>query len=77
MSTNDERPGETAAYVTVVEAADLFLRMWDAGGRDEVVLLIQKMGPLRAAVSALLAGSLFERNVADWSDLVELLAAAR
>jgi hypothetical protein len=67
MSTNDDP--------TVRETADLFLKRWDAGGRDEVVLLIQKMGPLRAAVSATLAGNLFERNVADWSDLVALLSA--
>lgn len=58
--------------------ADILLGMWDKGGRGEMLTLLKATEPLNGmAAVAVLSGLLFERNVMDWSDLVEWLNTAR
>lgn len=73
----DERTRKpTEVPMTHEETAALLFRLWNGGGRDEVVLMFRSLSPVSAAcVAARLAGKLRDQSVIDWSELIDVLEA--
>lgn len=71
----DERTRKpTEVPISHEETATLMLRVWNGGGRDEVVMMFRAMTPVSAAcVAARLAGKLRDQSVFDWSELIDVL----
>jgi hypothetical protein len=56
------------------KTANLLLGYWDSGGRRVVLHSLGQLAPvMAAAIAARLAGMLFERNVMEWKDFIDLL----
>ena len=54
--------------------ASLLLGVWDSGGRKDILVYLKGLEPAKAAaVPPRLAGWLFERNVLDHAELLEVL----